>query len=98
MKFGLSEQQYNYIFDEVIKPLEKMNAAVWCFGSRARGDHQRFSDLDLMIEARANLSREIGKILERLQEGNFPFKIDLVQLSDFADSYKTNYMQERVRF
>jgi predicted nucleotidyltransferase len=50
MKFGLSESEFDHITKTVVEPLVLHGAVVWCFGSRARGTHQQFSDLDLMIE------------------------------------------------
>jgi predicted nucleotidyltransferase len=98
MKFGLSPQHFYYILTEVVKPLEKHGAEVWCYGSRARGDHQKFSDLDLMVESNKDLSKVIGELLEKVTKSNFPYKIDLVQITEFADSYKDGYLKDRKRF
>ncbi len=86
MIFGLSEAQYDYISKIVVHPLESMGATVWCYGSRARGDYKNFSDLDLMVESTRDLSKHLNQIKEKLQNENFPFKVDLVQLSEFAES------------
>lgn len=98
MKFGLTEKEYQYIKETVVLPLQKRGATIWCFGSRARGNHQPFSDLDLMIESLSDLSREIGLITEKLEEGHFPYKVDIVQEKDFAKSYMPNFLKERVSF
>jgi predicted nucleotidyltransferase len=44
MKFGLTEQQYQYLQEIVVAPLKNQGATVWIFGSRARGDYQEFAD------------------------------------------------------
>lgn len=98
MKFGLTEEEYQYIRENVVEPLQEKGANIWCFGSRARGDHQDFSDLDLMVESSEDLSKEIGAIQERLSKSNFPYKVDLVQFSEFAESYKDGYFRDRVPF
>ena len=98
MKFGLTESQFQYIFENVVLPLESAGASIWCYGSRARGDHHTFSDLDLMVETSKNLSREVGSIQELLENGNFPYKVDLVLFSDFAESYKQGYQNDKQRF
>lgn len=98
MKFGLSTQNYDFISAEVVAPLEKNGAEVWCYGSRARGDHHRFSDLDLMVESSSDLSNLINKILEKVSNTNFPYKMDLVQINEYADSYKDGYIKDRKRF
>ena len=98
MSFGLSPSEYQYILDTVVTPLNKLDAKVWCYGSRARGDHQKFSDLDLMIESNKDLGSIASRIKETLQESNFPLKVDLVLLSEFADSYKPRFEKENVLF
>lgn len=98
MKFGLSEDQYNFILKHVIAPLKKEGAEIYCYGSRARGDNHKFSDLDLMIHSDHNLERITSKISEFLSSSNFPYKVDLVDWSQFADSYKAGYLQDRIQF
>ncbi|MFK8138007.1 MAG: nucleotidyltransferase family protein [Bdellovibrionales bacterium] len=98
MKFGLTEEQFVYIFDTVVKPLKDSGAEVYCFGSRASCTHQKFSDLDLMVESSNDLSNIIGLIQEQLSNSNFPYKVDLVQFRDFAESYKENYQNNKTLF
>jgi uncharacterized protein len=97
MKLGLSSENYEFILNEVLVPLEDQGAEVWCYGSRARGDHNKFSDLDLMVVSEKDLSKIIHEISEKLSKSNFPYKVDLVQFSDFADSYKPGYFKDRKR-
>lgn len=97
MMFGLSPAEYQYIVDTVVAPLEAQGALVFCYGSRARGDHQRFSDLDLMVEATQDLAPLISHLQEQLSNSNFPYKVDLVELRQFADSYKPGYERDRRR-
>lgn len=98
MKFGLSDDQFNFLLEQVALPLQKKGATIWCFGSRARGDHRIFSDVDLMVESDLELIHEIGEIQEILSKSNFPFKVDIVEYRNFADSYKQNYLTERKPF
>lgn len=96
MKFGLTTEQYNQVFKTIVQPLAKKGAKVYCYGSRARGDYKKFSDLDLMIESESKDGLNIGEIREQMQNSNFPLKLDLVHVSDFAESYKNSYLQDRV--
>ena len=98
MKFGLTPSQYQYILDTVVKPLNLLGANIWCYGSRARGNYNPFSDLDLMVESDRDLSGDLGNIIEQLENSNFPYKVDLVQFMHFAESYKSNYLSERQLF
>jgi predicted nucleotidyltransferase len=97
--FGLSEDQFNYIQSSVIDPLLKKNAQVFCFGSRARGNFQIYSDLDLLIRVLHqddDLLLLVCQIREKLEEENFPLKVDIVFEYDLAKSYQQNVMKEMV--
>lgn len=96
MSFGLTQEELNYILEAVITPLKSEGAKVWCFGSRANGTQNKFSDLDLMIETTQDLTLMVGNIKETLSNGNFPYKVDLVLLSDFAASYLEQFEKEKV--
>lgn len=98
MKFGLTESQYRYIREVVVEPVRSLGASVWCYGSRSRGDHAPFSDLDLMIVSDKDLSKVVCEISETLSKSNFPFKVDLVELSTFAASYKVNFEKDKALF
>ncbi|MCB0357644.1 MAG: nucleotidyltransferase domain-containing protein [Bdellovibrionales bacterium] len=98
MKFGLTQEQYKYILETVVLPLESNEAIVWCFGSRARGDYKKFSDLDLMVESKKDQSVLMAKIRETLENSNFPLKVDLVDKNEFAISYLENFNKEKIRF
>lgn len=97
MKYGLTPQQHQFIEMEVIQPLKEYGHTVYIFGSRARGDFKKFSDLDLMIEGAPTKKSQqvVSSLREKLSNSNFPYKVDLVFLNEFAESYRTNYEQER---
>lgn len=97
MNFGLTPSQYEFISNHVVTPLESLGARVYCYGSRARGTHQPFSDLDLMIESAnsPSLEAKISELREFLVNSNFPLKVDLVHFSQFAQTYKEGYQKDK---
>ena len=97
MTFGLTSKQYQYIHATVVVPLKNQGAKVWIFGSRARGDQNKFSDLDLMVESEKDISSYLGQIQEILENGNFPYKVDIIQSKDFAESYRDSFERDRLR-
>lgn len=98
MKFGLSCDEYKFISEVLVVPLQTKNLRVFCFGSRARGSYGKFSDLDLMIEGKKNQATDELKslVLEKISKSNFPYKVDLVFLEDFSPAYQDNYQKERL--
>lgn len=93
---NLTDQQLEYIIESVVEPLAELGAQVYCFGSRARGEGEQYSDLDLMVVSDKQLDSALGRIRETLEEGNFPFVVDIVEERNFADAYRANYLTERV--
>ena len=95
---GLTQDEYQFLVDEIKTPLEKAGARLWLFGSRARGDHKPFSDVDLLVEGRLLDGSLIGKLQETAENSNFPYKIDLVLDDELADAYRSNVEVDKVLF
>lgn len=99
MKFGLSDLEYNYIAKTVVAPFKEKQVDVYCFGSRARGDNKKFSDLDLLIEAsRKNFEVIYSHIKEKLENENFPYRVDIVFKDEVAVSYANQIHKEKKPF
>jgi predicted nucleotidyltransferase len=57
---------------------------VWIYGSRARGDYQTASDVDLAVEAESRQAfTNVWSAVERLE---LLYRIDLVDLTRLSDS------------
>ena len=50
MKYGLTDSELKLLTKLCVNPLQKLNAKVWIFGSRARGDYTNSSDIDLLYK------------------------------------------------
>ena len=99
MKFGLTKDQYEFILETVANPLRAKGSQVYCYGSRARGSHNPFSDLDLMVESDLTEGQlGVPEIQESLQKSNFPYKVDIAHISNFAESYRPSYEKDKVVF
>lgn len=99
MKFGLSDSDFQLLDNLVIKPLKAQSAKVYVFGSRARGKHHPFSDIDILykFENTKTVSNVIiSKIIEDIEESSFPIKVDLVNDTELAASYRQNFEQDKV--
>ncbi len=61
---------------------------IYLFGSRAKGSATYYSDVDIAIKSK-DLNREkLALILFNIEESNFPYKVDLIDLD------KTPYINE----
>lgn len=71
---------------------------VWLFGSRARGDYKRYSDIDLLMDPDHEItSSRLSEIREALEESSLPFKVDLVRASELAEPYRNGVFRDRVK-
>lgn len=97
MTFGLDSLQYSEISNFLVQPLKGAGASVFIFGSRARGDHREFSGVDIMVESSKDLSSLVAQIKEHFQQGNFPFKVDLVEKRHFSKAYLPSFEQDKIK-
>lgn len=93
--YGLKSEEWQTLEENLIQPLKEAGAKVWIFGSRARGDSQPFSDIDIMVDSDSISRSKLESIREYFQKSNFPYKVDLVHINDFASSYVVNFEAEK---
>jgi predicted nucleotidyltransferase len=89
LRFGLTDDEFLLLKEKLIDPLKTKGARVYIFGSRATGNHQRFSDVDILYD---DLSKKIEDdfiyiLKSSLEDSDFPYKIDLVNIVKIAASY-----------
>lgn len=78
MKYGLSENVYNKIKNIVLK---YSNYQFKIYGSRARGNYKKESDIDIAIEGNVN-EKDKMKILNDFDLLDIPYMVDIVFLND----------------
>lgn len=59
----------------------------YVFGSRAKGNAKKYSDLDLAYEELISM-RELTHLHEQFEESNLPFKVDLLNLKACDVAFK----------
>ena len=87
---GLKREEFDFVRQNLIDPLKQHGAAVYLFGSRATGQHQKFSDIDLFYQesVEEKIPNElITNILIFFEDSFFPYKIDLVKYENLAKNY-----------
>jgi len=55
--------------------------SIYLFGSRARGEDSYNSDIDIAIDSKKSISKELSLVRYKIEESNIPFKVDLIELS-----------------
>lgn len=78
MRYGLSEKVINQI-ENIVKKYDKYNFKL--FGSRARGDYKKTSDIDIAIFKDVDRKDEY-RIIDEFDKLDIIYKIDLVFITD----------------
>ena len=97
-KFGLDEKTINDII-EILKRYEEVESAK-IFGSRARGDYRKASDIDIALFG-DNLTFSINtKIFYEIDDLYLPYKIDLINFNSISpeNTIRDNILKEGVEF
>jgi predicted nucleotidyltransferase len=82
--FGLKEDTINKI-NSVFKKYEEIEKVI-LYGSRAKGNYQIGSDIDLTIIDNNLSFSQLMKIETELDDLLLPYKIDLSKLSDISNA------------
>lgn len=73
--FGLKEEEYQ-LLKSIFRIYEQVNK-VLVYGSRAKGNFNDRSDIDLVI-TESNVERQlIGQIISEINNSNFPYLVDI---------------------
>jgi len=84
MKYGLKEAVIQQI-SAVLARHPQVSAAI-LYGSRAKGNYQNGSDIDLTLRGGSDLTRRVlYQIMDELDDLLLPYTIDLSLYADIAD-------------
>jgi predicted nucleotidyltransferase len=81
----------------VIELFKEENVILILFGSRARGDYNRVSDIDIGILPDKNLDRKKLILLkEKIDNLNFPYTVDVVDLSKVSEAFRERVLRDGI--
>ena len=81
----------------VLAGLHGFHAAVYLFGSWAAGKAGRTSDIDVAVLPLEPIPRHVfSQIREALEESRVIYKVDLVDLSDTSEEFRSRILSEGV--
>lgn len=83
----------------VRKIIEKhgLSQVTYVFGSRARGDHKKYSDLDLLLKQENSLETSALVALKNdFESSDLPFTVDIVEWSKIAEDFKKNIQPDLI--
>lgn len=97
MKIFISESEEKIIRDIFKK--YKLDSDIYVFGSRARGDHKKYSDLDICLKGKTKIDPEILLNLKNeFQDSDLPFTVDIVDWNDISEKFQKNIKNDLTPF
>lgn len=73
------------------------HVAVYLFGSWARGQATRASDIDIAIQPSRPLPPgALAELREQLEESRIPYRVEVVDLTQVAPSFRNRVLQEGI--
>jgi predicted nucleotidyltransferase len=83
----------------VLEALGDRDAAVWLFGSCARGDVRHASDIDIAILPREKLpSGFMADLTDQIEESTIPYDVDLVDLSQVGPEFREQVLRNGIKW
>jgi len=87
-------EKYIEYLNKILNEIVKFNPnKIILFGSRARGDFRKNSDIDIAVDIRLNF-REKRKLKERIDDVSGLYSIDLVFLDSVDEKFKEKILEE----
>lgn len=81
----------------VLDVVGERKVKVYLFGSWARGEATRLSDIDVAINPSATLPRGmLARLRERLEESHVPYRVDVVDLTRTSPEFRQRVLTEGV--
>ena len=95
----MSENCISELKKVVIAQLKNENVKIMLFGSRARGNNYPYSDVDIGILPSGRFDeRKLTLLREKIENLNFPYKVDIVNLSEISDAFKIEIQKDAIQW
>lgn len=74
---------------QIVAPIRPSGYKLFIFGSRVRGDNRQYSDIDMGVEGKQQLSgQDYFNLTDALEESDLPYRVDVVDFSTVTDHFK----------
>ncbi len=85
--------------DLVLEQLGSYPADIYLFGSYARGDTRRSSDIDVAVDPTGPLpSGALARLREALDESTIPRRVEVLDLRDADPDFRDRVRREGIRW
>jgi predicted nucleotidyltransferase len=85
------DPEYIAIVKKILQRHLPVHANIWLFGSRARGDAKKYSDIDLLIDLGKPISLDLlTKLNMDFEESDLPYKVDVADARSISEAFRKN--------
>lgn len=85
----------NFISEQIRRYFS--GARILFFGSRMRGDHKQYSDLDLCVDAGQALDlATLSKLEESLSQSDLKYKVDISDWQRMTDDFREHILKRHI--
>ena len=92
--FGLEDRHIKLILEILNKHAK--NAKFYIFGSRARGDYSRYSDIDIAIDGAGLNSDILSKINSEFDNSTMPYEVDVIDINSISSDFKKMILNDLI--
>ena len=87
MNYGIDKEDFELILNHIKVNLgSTVKPKIFIFGSRAKGNHRKYSDIDLLLKADSYDLNALSNL--DFEELDTPYKVDFVLDSDLIEAYR----------
>ncbi len=82
---------------KIIRVLQALfpGVKIYLYGSRARGSHREWSDIDLALDCGQEIERrDVSEARHIFQESSIMYKIELVDVHRISEDFKNKIMKD----
>ena len=95
----MSSETKNKYLDQlkelVLSSLKDENLKIFLFGSRARGDNYRTSDVDIGFIPKGDYNKsKISFLKEQIENSNIPYKVQVVNFNNVSEDFKREALKD----
>ncbi|MBR1734864.1 MAG: restriction endonuclease subunit S [Alphaproteobacteria bacterium] len=94
------EKKHLDLVKQILKKVlgENSDIIVFVFGSRIKGNAEKFSDLDLAIfKEGKKVPKLVAELLYEFEESDLPFKVDVIDLNDVSENFRKTIEKDLVK-
>jgi len=87
------------LHDLIKQHKENQSIRVYLFGSHAKGNAHKFSDIDIALSSDQPLPAHfITHLKEKIEDSTIPYTVDIIDLADVDETFRKKILAEAIEW